>query len=133
MLKAIADTHAVIWYIYDDPRLSRIARATIEAAAEIGDTIGVSAISFVEIVYLSERGRIAGDVFDRLVAALARSDAVLQDLPLTREIAATLAQISRDEIPDMPDRIIAATAQAASIPVISRDGRIRFSAVPTIW
>jgi PIN domain nuclease of toxin-antitoxin system len=33
----------------------------------------------------------------------------------------------------MPDRIIAATALSLGVPVISRDGKIRTSAVETIW
>lgn len=36
-------------------------------------------------------------------------------------------------IPDLPDRIIAATAQFYGVPVLSRDGRIRASAIRTIW
>ena len=30
MLRAVADTHAFIWYIFADPRLSATARITIE-------------------------------------------------------------------------------------------------------
>jgi len=33
----------------------------------------------------------------------------------------------------MPDRIIATTALHLGVPLISRDGRIRLSSVPTIW
>ena len=33
----------------------------------------------------------------------------------------------------MPDRIIAATAQYLGLPLISRDRKIRLSAVETIW
>jgi hypothetical protein len=35
--------------------------------------------------------------------------------------------------PDMPDRLIAATAASLAVLVISRDGSIRSSAVETIW
>lgn len=36
MLQAVADTHAVIWYLYDDRRLSAAARATFEEAVRAG-------------------------------------------------------------------------------------------------
>jgi len=36
-------------------------------------------------------------------------------------------------VPDMPDRIVAATAVYYSVPVISRDGKIRASNVQTVW
>jgi predicted nucleic acid-binding protein len=41
--------------------------------------------------------------------------------------------IPRADVPDMPDRLIAATATSLGVPLISRDGRIRASAVHTIW
>ena len=56
MIRAVADTHAVVWYLYDDPRLSETARATIEAAAASGEQVAFSSITLAEIVYLAERG-----------------------------------------------------------------------------
>jgi PIN domain nuclease of toxin-antitoxin system len=43
-LRAIADTHAAIWYLFGDSRLSAPARAAFEDAAESGDDIGVSTL-----------------------------------------------------------------------------------------
>jgi PIN domain nuclease of toxin-antitoxin system len=63
VLRAIADTHAAIWYLYDDPRLSTVAGNVIDAAVDRGDAIGLSAITLVEIVYLSEKERIPADAF----------------------------------------------------------------------
>lgn len=44
-----------------------------------------------------------------------------------------MRQVPRDQIPDMPDRIVAATALHFGVPVISRDGRIRASSIQTLW
>jgi len=44
-----------------------------------------------------------------------------------------MRQVSRAEVPDMPDRIIAATALHLGVPLISRDRRISLSAVATVW
>jgi len=44
-----------------------------------------------------------------------------------------MRKIPRQDIPDLPDRIIAATAQLYGVPVLSRDGRIRVSGTHTIW
>jgi predicted nucleic acid-binding protein len=38
-----------------------------------------------------------------------------------------LAKIDRDSIPDMPDRIIAATASHLNVPLLSRDKKIKIS------
>ena len=44
-----------------------------------------------------------------------------------------LVFVSRSEVPDLPDRIVAATAAALQTPLISRDRKIRASQVQTIW
>jgi PIN domain nuclease of toxin-antitoxin system len=67
---AQADTHTVIWYLYDDPRLSPTARAEIEEAAYAGDQIGFSSITLAEIVYLGEKGRIHPEAFGRVLDSL---------------------------------------------------------------
>ncbi|MCY7381506.1 MAG: type II toxin-antitoxin system VapC family toxin [Microcoleus sp. CAN_BIN18] len=133
MLRAVADTHAVIWYIFADPRLSATARTTIEQIAMDGNQIGFSSIMLAEIVYLSERGRINADTLDRLLAAVDSEDALLVEIPFERNIALTLRQVDRSQIPDLPDRIIAASALYLNVPVISRDRRIQLSSVETIW
>jgi PIN domain nuclease of toxin-antitoxin system len=133
MLRAVADTHTVIWYLYDDPRLSPAARAAIEGAAAAGDQVGFSAIVLAEIVYLSEKGRIHPDVLGRLLLALDRPGAVLRELPFDRAVAAVMPTIDRRQVPDLPDRIIAATASLHGVPLISRDRAIRLSGLPTIW
>jgi PIN domain nuclease of toxin-antitoxin system len=49
------------------------------------------------------------------------------------EIVDAMREVPRAEVPDMPDRIVAATAVYYGVPVISRDGRIRSSNVQTVW
>ena len=60
-------------------------------------------------------------------------DALLVEIPFDRNIALTLTQVDRSQIPDLPDRIIAATALYLNVPVISRDRRIQLSTIDTIW
>ncbi len=36
-------------------------------------------------------------------------------------------------VPDMPDRIIAATALHLSVPLVSKDSKIRLSGLATLW
>jgi predicted nucleic acid-binding protein len=60
-------------------------------------------------------------------------DALLVEIPFDRNIALTLRQVDRSQIPDLPDRIIAATALYLNLPVISRDRRIQLSSIDTIW
>lgn len=133
VVSAVADTHAVIWYIFGDIRLSLTARNLIAQIAADGDRVAFSSITLAEIVYLSERGRIPSDTFDRLLEAVETNDAVLVEAAFDRNIAQTLQLVNRTQVPDLPDRIIAATALHLGVPLISRDRRIQLSSVNTIW
>ncbi len=133
MLSSVADTHALIWYLYDDPRLSATARAFMERAVVEGDQIGVWPISLIEVVFLTERGRIQPQTFARLLTALDTSNSVLVEVPCDRQVAAALTRINRQDIPELPDRILAATALFLGVPLISRDRRILAASIPTIW
>jgi PIN domain nuclease of toxin-antitoxin system len=58
---------------------------------------------------------------------------VFKEAPLTVQIVDAMKQVSRMDVPDMPDRIVAATAVYFGVPTLSRDGKIRGSNVRTIW
>jgi PIN domain nuclease of toxin-antitoxin system len=130
---AVIDTHGVVWYLSADHRLSERARRFLEASAESGLSVLVSPITLVEVIYLCEKGRVPRDALERLETALERGSSVLQVADLTLAVARSMGSVLRSEVPDMPDRVIAATALYFGVPVISRDGRIRTSSVPTIW
>lgn len=133
MLKAIVDTHAVIWYAFADQRLSAKARQTIRDAFDNGDDIGLATISLVEITYLSEKGKIPAHTLQEIMRLVHDPTSGLRLVDLNEDMALSLSAVSRAQVPDMPDRIIAATAVRLGLPVISRDGKIQLSQVATIW
>jgi PIN domain nuclease of toxin-antitoxin system len=133
MIVGIADTHAIIWQIYSDPRLSQAAVNFINSAANNGDKIAVSSITLIEMVYLIEKSRIAAESFSRVAAAIEDGRSVFMLVPVDLQIARMLSRVEITQVPDMPDRIIAATALYLNLPIISRDAKIRLSSVPTIW
>jgi PIN domain nuclease of toxin-antitoxin system len=133
ILVAVADTHAVIWYIFADRRLSETARTLLDKAAIDANQVAFSSITLAEIVYLSERGRIPAETLALLLNAVDTNDAVLVETPFNRHITPTMATIDRTKVPDLPDRIIAATAVHLGVPLISRDHKIQLSTVNTIW
>ena len=67
------------------------------------------------------------------MAQLANPKAVLRYVPLDEQIAMKMTEVPRQNLPDLPDRVIAATALFYNIPVLSRDSRIRSSDIKTIW
>lgn len=133
MAGVIADTHAIVWYLLDSPRLSTPALAQFEVCRTDGVKVGVASISIVEIVYLVDKGRIPAETVPLLEESLERQPSLLEIVPLTQSIALTVRQVPREQVPDLPDRVIAATALHLDVPLISRDRRIQLSDVATIW
>ena len=98
-----------------------------------GSRIVVSSISLAELVYLIEKNRLPDNAYTDLKAVLHDPDHVFKEAPFTVEIVEDMKRVPRADVPDMPDRIVAATAVYFGVPVISRDGKIRSSNVQTIW
>jgi PIN domain nuclease of toxin-antitoxin system len=132
-MSAVLDTHAALWYLLDAKNLSQKVFTLIDGAAASGKPTYISSISLVEVVYLVERGRIAADAFDRFVDELGQDNPAFSVVPLDSTIAHSLRRIPRDVVPDMPDRIIAATALHLGFPLITRDRRLQAAGIKTIW
>jgi len=133
VIAGVADTHAALWYLLKNPRLSATARSFMDDTADAGLDIALSPISLAEIVYLVEKGRLPESAYDELKRALEDPDFVLEEAPFSGEVVEAMRRVPREDIPHMPDRIVAATAVYFGVPVISRDGRIRASGVQTVW
>jgi PIN domain nuclease of toxin-antitoxin system len=129
----VADTHTFIWYVGDSPLLSSNALNALEAATEAGLAIVVSAISFVELQYLVEKGTVAQEVFATLMTEVRSDNSAIDVYPIDLTVVEAMPKVPRSEVPDMPDRLIAATALALGVPVVTKDERIRQSSVATIW
>jgi len=109
MIAAVADTHTALWYLFDDGRLSNAGGDFIDNSAVAGSQIAVSSISLAEIVYLVEKNRLPTNAYADLKAALDDPDHVFKEAPFTVEIVDAMKQVPRADVPDMPDRIVAAT------------------------
>lgn len=132
-IRIVADTHALLWYLYNDPRLSNSASSLMDEIEQAGEQIAIASITLAEIVYLVEKGRIRALAFDRIVAVLEQAQTTLVEIPFERTIAIAMRRIDRSQVPDLPDRIVTATALHLGVPLISRDRKIRSSIVTTIW
>jgi PIN domain nuclease of toxin-antitoxin system len=133
MIAGVADTHTALWHLFDDKRLSAAAEAAINDAATARRKIAISTISLAEVVYLIEKNRLPASAYEELTQALADPEHVFTEAVFTTAIVQAMRRVSRAEVPDMPDRIVAATAVYFDVPVISRDRRIRAAGMKTVW
>ena len=67
------------------------------------------------------------------MGALSDPEHVFAEAVFSAAIVQAMRSVSRAEVPDMPDRIVAATAVYFDVPIISRDRKIRISSIKTIW
>ena len=126
----VLDTHTWLWLCLEPRRLSSVAAAAIRRAANDGG-LAIASISLWEVAMMLVRGRVIpqGTPETWLGALVDRSGVTVKEI--TPSIAA-LATHFPDPFP--ADRLIAATARAEGVPLVSRDARIRASrVVETIW
>ena len=127
------DTHAVIWYLTASSNLSSAALKAIQDSITAADPVHLPSICIVEVIFLVEKKRIPAEALEKLLAALADADSALRIAPLDLNVATALARVPREALPDMPDRIIAATALHFNVPVVTRDQKMRASSIKTVW
>lgn len=132
MTSVVADTRTLVWYLFEPSRLSAAAGEALDGAIAGGHPVLVSIISIVEILYLVEKGKLPRIAWERVTTQLASGGAI-RVVPLDDGVVSAMESIPRQQVPDMPDRIIAATARHLGLALVSRDRKILASDVVTIW
>lgn len=129
----LADTHTAIWHLFGDATLSAAAATFIQEAANARQKIAISSITLAELVYLVEKKRLPQAAYQELTQALADPEHVFAEAVFTAAIVESMWRVTRVEVPDLPDRIIAATAVYLEVPVLSRDRKILSASLRSIW
>jgi PIN domain nuclease of toxin-antitoxin system len=128
-MRALLDTHALLWFILDDPKLPRVAK---EIVADGSNDIAVSPASYWEIAIKISLGKyrlpepygpfmereLTHNAF-RILPILPRHTSLLTDLPFHHR--------------DPFDRLLIAQCLADSLPMISGDPSMDDYGVDRIW
>ena len=124
-MKLLLDTHVLLWWLADDPRLGADARALI---AEPSHAVLVSAASVWEIAIKRTLGKLAFDA--DLVAVMVENRVV--SLPITVEHALHAGALSRHH-DDPFDRMLIAQAQLEQASLVTHDAQFASYEVEILW
>ena len=124
----LLDTHALLWFIDDNPKLSRTAKEILESE---GVELSVSIASLWEISIKANLGKLSleGNL-SRLEEDLQQLDIALKPI-LIAELDAYLGLPLHHRDPF--DRLLIAQAIAAGLPIISADEQFDAYEVARIW
>lgn len=132
-MPTLLDTHAFVWWVTDDRRLSRTARRAIDRA-QAAEALQLSLISIWEIAKKVEKGQL---VLDRPVNAwldLATMRPGLHLLELTRPILVESCRLPQPFHGDPADQIVVASARSHDAVIVTRDQKIRdYDHVRSVW
>lgn len=130
---AVADTHALLWHAGGKPqKLGRHARAHFERADRREAAVYVPTVVLAEVGELVQRGTV------RLPRPFAEwmDDLLGSGVYLAADLTADIVRRAHDlfAIPERGDRLIAATAAALDLPLMTRDPEIAAcAAVARLW
>lgn len=114
-MNLLLDTHALLWWLADDPKLSKEAR---EALSEGENMVAVSAASAWEISIKRNLGKLKAPL--NLEAEIVSNG--FETLPITLSDGLAAGSLSRHH-EDPFDRMLIAQAKARGLTVITRDPR----------
>jgi PIN domain nuclease of toxin-antitoxin system len=128
-MKVLLDTHAMLWWLVDDPRLSDKARETIAegrnqlfwsiaSAFELAVKVGVGKL---------ELGRSLRSLFAEIV-----SEQGAELLPMTHEHCVRLGNLELHHR-DPFDRMLVAQALEEGIPLLTADPKMELYPIDRLW
>ena len=128
-MSLLLDTHAALWLVGGDERLSMAALDRISPLDR--DDVYISDLMLFEIGVLVSKRRVV--VNEPLTSFLRDFSNHFRILPVDAEIAALAVELLLPQA-DPFDRIFVATANRHKLPLVTRDREIRRSGlVKTIW
>lgn len=130
----VLDTHALIWWVSGDERLSEPAALAIQHELKNQGDILVSAISAWEVSMLVEKRRIALSMdLDEWLDAVESIERV-SFIPVTPRVAVQSTRLPGDFHQDPADRMIVALAREFNVALVTADGKIQnYPHIKWIW
>jgi PIN domain nuclease of toxin-antitoxin system len=126
----VTDTHALLWWFTDSPRLSANASAIFAGCEQGEHVIFVPAIVIAEALSIFDKKRVTFD-FRKLFRKINDSDnfiIIALDSPILQKM------VDLKDIPELHDKIIVSTAKYLNLPIITKDEWLQsLPHIRTIW
>ncbi len=121
MKQYVTDTQCLLWHLSEDRRLPRSVRRVLDAAEDGRAQVIVPSIVLVEAVFLLQRQKVKEDVLTKLFELSEQPDANFYVTPLDLAVVQALCSFGPAAVPELSDRIVAATALALGLPLLTTD------------
>lgn len=130
-MKLLLDTHTLLWYAQNDPRLSGPARSLIQ---DMGNEVFVSPASYWEVAIKISLGKYSLNAPYETFMQQAIEGNLFRVLPIlvSHTLALTRLPILKDH-KDPFDRLIVAQALAEQMSLVSADERLDGYSVHRLW
>ena len=126
----VADTHALLWWFTNSPRMSSKASEVFEKCEKGENIIFIPSIVIAESLSIFDKKRISFN-FKNLLKKIHTSEnfvIIALDYPILQKM------VVLKEVPELHDKIIVSTAKYLKLPIITKDKTLQnLPSIKTIW
>ena len=126
----VTDTHALLWWFIDSPKISPKVSAIFEKCEKGENVIFVPSIVIAEALSIFDKKRMSFN-FKKLFEKIHGSEnftLIALDYPILQKM------ITIRDIPELHDKIIVSTAKYLNLPIITKDETLQnHPSIKTIW
>jgi PIN domain nuclease of toxin-antitoxin system len=126
----VADTHALLWWFTDSPKISATATEIFEQCERGENIIFIPSIVVAELLSIFDKKRISFN-FKNLFKKIHTSEnfvLIALDYPILEKM------VTLKEVPELHDKIIASTAKYLKVPMITKDKVLqKIASVRAVW
>ena len=126
----VADTHALLWWFTDSPKISSKASEIFKKCEKGELTIFIPSIVIAESLSIFEKKRISFD-FKNFFKRIHESENFIL---IALDYSILQKMIAMKDVPELHDKIIASTAKYLESPIITKDKTLQdLSSIKTFW
>jgi len=129
-MNSVADTHAILWWFTDNPKLGSKAVKIFQKCERGEGIIFIPSIVIAEALSIFDKKRIAFD-FRKLFTKITRSE---NYVIISLDVSILQKMIDLKNITELHDKIIVSTAKHLNLPLITKDSVLRNTTdIKTVW